>query len=197
MPPILIEEIMMVAADPATDTAARLRALIDKPATAAQAWELFDNLPTVRVEEITTGRWCGAEVGTGHPWDGMLVETGWYGKQFDSADSVQPLLFSGPDGEIFAVDPRRVPLFLAGKVPVSALRPVRRSLGVLRPALRTRTPKARLRNLEFRGKSSAAMIYDHLPIIDIFRRVDADTLLGVMDMRGLHEPYFFVLYRDR
>ncbi|WP_442790240.1 DUF4334 domain-containing protein [Nocardia sp. CDC153] len=166
-------------------------------ATAAEAWELFDGLPTVRVDEITTGRWRGDEVGTGHPWDGLLVETGWYGKQFDSADSVQPLLFTGPDNEIFAVDPRRVPLFLAGKVPVRALRPVRGALGALRPLLRTRTPRARLRELEFRGKSSAAMIYDHLPIIDVFRRVDADTLLGVMDMRGLNEPYFFVLYRDR
>ncbi|MGW4249821.1 DUF4334 domain-containing protein [Nocardia sp. NPDC004722] len=187
----------MVAADPATDAAARLRTLIAEAATAADAWDLFDALPTVRVEEITTGRWRGAEVGTGHPWDGMLAETGWYGKQFDSADSVQPLLFSGPDGEVFAVDPRRVPLFLAGKVPVTALRPVRRSLGVLRPVLRTTTPRARLRNLEFRGKSSAAMIYDHLPIIDIFRRVDENTLLGVMDLRGQSEPYFFVLYRDR
>ncbi|MFE3226374.1 DUF4334 domain-containing protein [Nocardia sp. NPDC059228] len=166
-------------------------------ATAAQAWALFDALPMVRVEEITTGRWRGDEVATGHPWDGLLVESGWYGKQFDSADDVQPLLFSGPDGGIFPVDPRRVPLFLAGKVPVTGLRPVRRSLGVLRPVLRTTTPRARLRNLEFRGKFSAAMIYDHLPIIDIFRRVDNDTLLGVMDMRGLNEPYFFVLYRDR
>ncbi|AYF78950.1 DUF4334 domain-containing protein [Nocardia yunnanensis] len=187
----------MTAADSTTDAATRLRALIAADATAAEAWELFDSLPAVRVEDITTGRWRGAEVGTGHPWDGMLVESGWYGKQFDSADSVQPLLFTAPDGEIFPVDPRRVPLFLAGKVPVSALRPVRRSLGVLRTVLRTTTPRARLRNLEFRGKSSAAMIYDHLPIIDIFRRVDHDTLLGVMDMRGLREPYFFVLYRDR
>ncbi|WP_230329767.1 DUF4334 domain-containing protein [Nocardia aurantiaca] len=165
--------------------------------TAAQAWELFDSLPAVRVDEVTTGRWRGDEVGTGHPWDRLLVESGWYGKQFDSADSVQPLLFSGPGGDIFAVDPRRVPLFLAGHVPASALKPVRRSLGVLRPLLRTRAPRARLRNLEFRGKTSAAMIYDDLPIIDIFRRVDENTLLGVMDKRGLNEPYFFVLYRDR
>lgn len=187
----------MVAAESATDGALRLRALMAGDGTAARAWELFDSLPAVRVEEITTGRWRGAEVATGHPWGGMLVESGWYGKQFDSADSVQPLLFSDPAGDIFPVDPRRVPLFLAGKVPVDTLKPVRRSLGALRPMLRTRTPRARLRNLEFRGKASAAMIYDDLPIIDIFRRVDEDTLLGVMDKRGLTEPYFFVLYRDR
>ncbi|MFE3192810.1 DUF4334 domain-containing protein [Nocardia sp. NPDC059240] len=170
---------------------------MERGATAAQAWELFDSLPTVRVEEITTGRWRGDEVATGHPWDGLLIASGWYGKQFDSADSVQPLLFAGPDGEVFPVDPGRVPLGLAGKVPVTTVRPARGALGVLRPLLRTRTPRARLRNLEFRGKTSAAMIYDQLPIIDIFRRVDEDTLLGVMDKRGLTEPYFFVLYRDR
>lgn len=34
-----------------------------------------------------------------------------------------------------------------------------------------------------------------MPIIDVFRRVDADTLLGVMDLRG-SAPYVFVLQRD-
>ncbi|WP_067814057.1 DUF4334 domain-containing protein [Nocardia inohanensis] len=187
----------MVAGEPQTDEAQRLRALLSTGATPQQAWELFDALPPAPVADIVTGRWRGDELDTGHPWKGVLVESGWYGKQFDDADAVQPLLFEAPDGSIFAVDPRRVPLFLAGRVPVSTLRPVRRSLGVLRALLETRTPRARLRDLEFRGKSSAAMIYDHLPIIDVFRRVDADTLLGVMDMRGLSDPYFFVLYRDR
>ncbi|NNH71606.1 DUF4334 domain-containing protein [Nocardia uniformis] len=178
------------------DGAARLRELRALGCTPEQAWQLFDSLPPVRVEEITTGLWRGDELDTGHPWKGVLVESGWYGKQFDSADAVQPLVFATPGGDIFPVDPRRVPLFLAGRVPNATLRPVRRSLGVLRPLLRTTTARARLRDLGFRGISSAAMIYDHLPIIDIFRRVDEDTLLGVMDMRGLPEPYFFVLFRD-
>ncbi|QLY29070.1 DUF4334 domain-containing protein [Nocardia huaxiensis] len=186
----------MVAGGAAADGAVRLKALRDSGCTPAQAWELFDSLPVVAVDEITTGRWRGDEIDTGHPWKGALVESGWYGKQFDDADSVQPLLFAEPASAIFAVDPRRVPLFLAGKVPVSAIRPLRKSLRALRPLLSTRTPRARLRNLEFRGKTSAAMIYDHLPIIDIFRRVDEDTLLGVMDLRGMRDPYFFVLFRD-
>ncbi|MEU0540546.1 DUF4334 domain-containing protein [Nocardia sp. NPDC005978] len=185
----------MVAGEVESKGAARLRELRGG-CTPEQAWQLFDSLPAARVSEVTTGRWRGDELDTGHPWAGVLVESGWYGKQFDDADSVQPLLFAGPDGRIFPVDPRKAPLFLAGKVPLAALRPVRKSLNVLRPLLATRTPRARLRDLEFRGKSSAAMIYDHLPIIDIFRKIDADTLLGVMDMRGMRDPYFFVLYRD-
>ena len=40
------------------------------------------------------------------------------------------------------------------------------------------------------------MVYDALPIIDVFRRVGADTVLGAMDMRGLPAPFFFVLRRD-
>ena len=41
------------------------------------------------------------------------------------------------------------------------------------------------------------MIYDDQPIVDVFRRIDDDTLLGVMDLRGMPEPFFFVLERDR
>jgi len=40
------------------------------------------------------------------------------------------------------------------------------------------------------------VIYDHWPVIDVFRRVDDHTLLGVMDQRNGDQPYFFVLQRD-
>jgi hypothetical protein len=39
------------------------------------------------------------------------------------------------------------------------------------------------------------MIYDAQPICDFLRRVDSDTLLGFMEMRGV-DPYFFTLRRD-
>ncbi|WP_280272879.1 DUF4334 domain-containing protein [Nocardia wallacei] len=176
--------------------AVRLRELSRGGCTPGQAWELYDSLPTVRVDEVTTGRWRGDELDTGHPWAGALVESGWYGKQFDGPDDVQPLVFATAAGALFPVDPRRVPLGLVGRVPLAGIRAVRRLLPVLRPVLRTPTPRARLRDLEFRGKVSAAMIYDDLPIIDVFRLVDDETLLGVMDLRGMTDPYFFVLRRD-
>ncbi|MEU4340743.1 DUF4334 domain-containing protein [Nocardia sp. NPDC023852] len=163
--------------------------------TAAEAWVLFDRLPAARVEEITTGRWRGDELPTGHPFDGVLVASGWYGKQFDGPDDVHPLLFTAR-GTVFPVDPRRIPLGLAGRVPLSGVRAMRRMLPYLRPALRTRKSTARLRDIEYRGVASAAMVYDHLPIIDHFRRADEHTLLGVMDLRGMTEPYFFILRRD-
>jgi hypothetical protein len=40
------------------------------------------------------------------------------------------------------------------------------------------------------------MVYDHLAIIDSFRRVDADTVLGIMDRRGDAQPFLFVLRRS-
>jgi hypothetical protein len=52
-----------------------------------------------------------------------------------------------------------------------------------------------LRAVTYRGVTTAAMIYDHLPIIDCFRRIDAHTVLGLMDMRGT-PPFFFLLERD-
>ena len=60
----------------------------------------------------------------------------------------------------------------------------------------THHPQARLRVVEHRGVASAAMLYDHLPIVDVFRRLDAHTLLGVMDARGISQPFFFILRRE-
>ena len=62
--------------------------------------------------------------------------------------------------------------------------------------LQTEEPKARLRMTEYRGVVSATMIYDSLPINDIFRKVDDDTVLGVMDLRFTPQPFFFVLRRE-
>jgi hypothetical protein len=174
---------------------AELAALQIGGATAQQAWELFDRLPAVRSAEITIGRWRGEELDTAHPFAGVLVASGWYGKQFDTVDDVHPLLFADETGAIFPVDPRRVPLGLAGKVPLSGVALVRKTLRFTGPVLRTRRPAARLRDIEYRGVISAGMVYDHLPIIDHFRRVDEATLLGIMDLRGMTEPYFFILRR--
>ncbi|MGE6376919.1 DUF4334 domain-containing protein [Peribacillus muralis] len=49
--------------------------------------------------------------------------------------------------------------------------------------------------MQYRGKISAAMIYDQKGIIDVFRKVDDVTLLGVMDIKNQFpgQSYFFVL----
>jgi hypothetical protein len=60
----------------------------------------------------------------------------------------------------------------------------------------THHPQARLRVVEHRGVASASMLYDHLQIVDVFRRLDGHTLLGVMDARGISQPFFFTLRRE-
>lgn len=159
-----------------------------------RAVALFESLPPVSVEAIL-GRWRGSEVPTGHPMDGLLAVSGWYGKEFASADRVHPLLFGRP-GRLYAVNPKLMPIGLLNRL--GARFPRRLPPGGTRAfaLLRTRRPRARLREIAYRGTVSTAMVYDDLPIIDHFRALDDDTLLGAMDLRGSDRPYFFLLQRD-
>lgn len=49
-----------------------------------------------------------------------------------------------------------------------------------------------LRKVEFRGKISTAMIYNYLPMIDHFRKVDSDTVMGIMEIQGRVSVYFYL-----
>jgi hypothetical protein len=160
-----------------------------------EALVFCDALPIVDIGTII-GRWRGVEITTGHPLDGILETFGWYGKEFIDRDHVRPLLFSNAKGEIFSLDPQRLPLQLALKVPMLRNKLIGRAFLAARFVLQTRKAKARVRMLEYRGKLSASMIYDNLPIYDTFRLIDRDTLLGVMDLKGVEQPFFFKLYRD-
>ena len=40
------------------------------------------------------------------------------------------------------------------------------------------------------------MIYGQLPINDVFRKLDDNTVIGVMDNKHEKEPFFFKLSRD-
>lgn len=168
---------------------------LERGVTPDRALEIFDALPAVEVEEMS-GRWAGSEASTGNPLDGLLGAYGWHGKRFASAEAVDPLIF-GKGETLFAVNPAVLPTGLALKFPRLAHNPAVVAFGRLSlPLLKTRRPKARLRMVEYRGVSTATMIYDAQPISDHFRRLDDDTLLGAMDLRGLSEPFFFLLRRE-
>jgi hypothetical protein len=64
------------------------------------------------------------------------------------------------------------------------------------PLLSTAHSSARLRMTSYRGVVSATMVYDHLPINDVFRQLDDDSVLGVMDLKGMETPFFFLLRRE-
>ena len=145
------------------------------------ALAIFDALvPTT--PDFMRGYWEGSPFPTDHPLDGALEATGWKGKRFDSEDEVYPLIFDDGQGGTFIVQPGK---FMGNPAQGKAFE--------RRAELETDAPAARLRMVQHRGVVTTAMVYDDLPIIDMFRKVDDATVLGVMDMRGLPLPYFFVL----
>lgn len=168
------------------------------PTTFAEAAELFDDSAAVE-PDFMIGTWHGAEVPTGHPIDGLLGASGWWGKQFVDAETVHPLLFRTRDGKaLWAMNPA---LAFSG-VGVSKVLPQVKNHTYVKPIAatrllsQTRSAKARLRTTRYRGVDSATMIYDQLPINDVFHRLSDDAVIGAMDLKGSDKPYFFVLRRD-
>lgn len=159
-----------------------------------QALSVFDGLAPVAVEAMQ-GRWRGRGVPTGHPLDGMLEAFGWHGKIIEAPDRVHPLVF-GSGANLVALDPKRLPVTLAARLQPQRSRLARLAFRAGRPLLTTTAPAARLRTTCFRGVCSATIIYDALPINDVFRAAGPDTLLGLMDCRYFDEPFFFVLSRE-
>ena len=165
-------------------------------ATPEEALAFFDSLPAVDLLDLV-GRWRGSGLPTGSPFDGLLEAYGWYGKEFLDEETVHPLLFRDRAGQPRPVDPAFLPLPLVRTLPgLAHTFPARLTFAAVRPLLVTRAPQARMRMVEHRGVLTAAMVYDRQPIIDVFRRVTPDVLLGAMDLRGLPSPFLFVLRRD-
>ncbi len=161
-----------------------------------EALALFDALPPVSDLSFMYGRWKGSGLNTSHAMDGLLENYAWYGKEFLDPDHVHPLIFSDGGGKLFKVNPALMPMGLALNFPVLKRGFMRSVFRLGRPILSTRKTGARLRLISHRGKLSATMAYDALPIHDVFRKIDKDTLLGLMDYKGMEQPFFFVLRRD-
>jgi hypothetical protein len=159
-------------------------------AEAAEA--LFATLGPVPVGMLR-GFWRGRAVETGHPVDELLRASSWLGKDFLAPDEVHPLVQQGAFGR-YRLNPGLVPLGFARALGLARLPGARAAFRVMGPLLATRRPRARLRMVDDRGFLTAAMIYDQRPIIDVFRKVDGDTVMGRMDERG-QPPAFFVLTR--
>ncbi|MFG6488570.1 DUF4334 domain-containing protein [Roseateles sp. BYS78W] len=163
----------------------------------AAAFQLFDALEPVTID-FMLGTWRGEGFATGHAMDGALEAYGWWGKRFDSAEDVHPLLFARRGGALLALNP----IWMAPALPWLDRWPLPKSTAIgrvlqwLLPLLSTKHSGARLRQIEHRGRVTAAMVYDRLPINDIFRRIDDDTVLGLMDQKGSAKTFFFVLRRQ-
>ncbi|UNM96224.1 DUF4334 domain-containing protein [Ignatzschineria rhizosphaerae] len=163
--------------------------LTDRQATTEEALAAFDQLAAVPLDFLL-GRWRGFEIDTNHPTGGNLENSGWYGKVFKDFENVYPLVYYTEDKKgLFAGDP----LLIVGKTSAQSSH---EEIQKILTKARSKTSHARIRMLEHRGVSSATMIYDNFPINDIFRKIDDNRILGVMDFKGSDEPYFFVLERD-
>ena len=166
--------------------------LKDRKATAKEALEIFDLLEMVPVD-FMIGRWKGFEIESNHQMDGLLAATGWYGKLFLNPEEVHPLLFYTKNlTELYSVNPRIVPMHLS--YPKSGV------LGILmwlaKPFLQTKKATARLRMIEYRNRTTATMCYDEKAILDHFAKIDENRVMGIMDLKGVAEPYIFILERD-
>lgn len=162
-----------------------------------EALAIFDALEPVE-PGFMIGAWQGEGFETGHPLDGVLERCYWHGKRFESEEHVHPLVFRKVSGKLTSVKPLlAMPgLGLLDSMPFLKSSFVGKVFQWMLPLLSGRKSAARLRTTTYRGVATATMVYDNLPINDVFRKVDGNTLLGIMDMKGMKQPFFFVLRRE-
>lgn len=167
-------------------------------ASSVEALALFDGLQAAPLSFVQ-GRWAGRGFRTGHPLDGLLEACHWHGKRIDGTEDVHPLVFRTAGGRLVGVRPLGAlpAISLVQRLPLLKAPAVGRVVQAVLPLLETSRSIARLRMVEHRGVSTATIVYDRLPIHDVLRKVDDDTLLGLMDLKGMAQPLFFVLRRER
>lgn len=162
------------------------------------ALAIFDELD-VTDADFMLGGWQGAGFPTQHPMDGLLETYHWHGKRFIDTEQVHPLVCRALGGKKVCLNPVFMLALVGpmgrGSLPQSTL--LGALVALIMPLFGSRKARARLRMTEYRGKSSATMVYDNLPINDIFRKVDDNTVLGVMDLKTTDQPFFFVLRREQ
>ena len=49
-----------------------------------------------------------------------------------------------------------------------------------------------LETIDYRNKISTSMIYNYLPMIDHFRKVDNSVVMGIMEIKGKLSVYFYL-----
>lgn len=153
----------------------------------------FRSLQPVQPAEMI-GLWEGEGLPSGHPLDGVLENLRWFGKRFHADMRADALLFRTGPGRLIAVEPAMVPLRLALRfASFGRTRMARNGFSHLVKTLRAKGRTASLRQEALDGVQSAAMVYDRQPIIDHFRRLGADDVVGMMIVEGETRRYFFRL----
>lgn len=121
--------------------------------------------------EEILGPWRGGDFATGHVASAVLEKVRWHGKRFDGALAAVPLVCRDENGDLYS----------------------NRDAGG--------GGEASLWEVGFRGEVTATMVYDRMPVFDHFKKVDDDTLMGIMNGKleaafGVKDLYYFWLERD-
>jgi len=122
--------------------------------------------------EEMLGAWRGGDFDTGHPASSLLTRIGWHGKRFDSPLDGHPLVCRTEDGT------------LADNTAAAG------------------GGGSSLWEVGFRGETTATMVYDAMAVFDHFKKVDDQTVMGIMNGKleayfGTPDPYYFWLERER
>lgn len=117
------------------------------------------------------GPWRGGDFATGHIASTVLKKVRWHGKAFNGPLDAQPLVCRNAVGELYSN------LEAGGG------------------------GEASLWEVAFRGETTATMVYDKMPVLDHFKKVDDTTLMGIMNGKldstfGISDLYYFWLERD-
>jgi hypothetical protein len=172
-----------------------LQSLLSAPAmTTAEALSFYDSLEPVNLA-FMTGRWQGSGISTNHPMDGILEMIRWYGKEFIDEETVHPLLFQNTQGEIFKLKPDPTVMEISLNFRINRHPWMAPGLRWFTSFFKTEVSQARLRMMENRGVVTATMIYDYLPINDSFKKIDDNSVFGLMDYKLIPQPFFFLLQR--
>lgn len=130
-----------------------------EPCPAVTLMPLYEQLQPASAADML-GTWHGGKFDGGAEPNPI----NWYGKRFNSASHVEPMLCRKEDGSIYAWD----------------------TWG-----------EAQLREVAYGGKVQACLIYDKLPLMDYFRKVTGDLVVGLADVKGKPMDFFFWLERDQ
>lgn len=127
--------------------------------------EFCDGLPATTVAAML-GDWEGGVFRVGHEGEAQMDAFRWVGKTFHGPNDVDPIIVRSQQ---------------SGQQSGREVSPI---MG-----------KATLRMIEYRGVSTATMVYDKHPIFDHFRTIGDGLVLGIMDRKGDAFPLFFWLRR--
>jgi len=133
-------------------------------------YAFYDSLPKVLPEEMI-GSWKGNSWKIGMPLDNAIKISQWHGKTFHSPTDVDAIIckfnFLSIVGFMGSI------LFFPWKIKGKTKK------------YRIPGTKASLKQMTYRMQSSTSMTYNNLPITDHFRKIDSDTLMGIMDVKGI------------